>query len=65
MRACLEILQVVVNFFYTVVLLINRNFFYCSSVLEDCKWGSDRIEYFTKHFLVCKLCNYTMINNCN
>ncbi|KAJ7375769.1 COMM domain containing 3 [Desmophyllum pertusum] len=22
-----------------------------SSVLEDCKWGSDRIEYFTKHFL--------------
>jgi len=27
-------------------------FFCCSSVLEDCKWGSDRIEYFTKHFLV-------------
>lgn len=25
-----------------------------SSVLEDCKWGSDRIEYFTKHFLDCK-----------
>lgn len=25
-----------------------------SSMLEDCKWSSDRIEYFTKHFLECK-----------
>ncbi|KAL9967556.1 hypothetical protein ACROYT_G025807 [Oculina patagonica] len=25
-----------------------------TSLLEDCKWGSDRIEYFTKHFLDCK-----------
>lgn len=30
------------------------NYFPCfSSLLEDCKWGSDRIEYFSKHFLVC------------
>jgi len=25
-----------------------------SSVLEDCKWSSDRIEYLSKHFLDCK-----------
>lgn len=25
-----------------------------SSLLEDCKWGSDRIDYFSKHFLECK-----------
>ncbi|CAH3179011.1 unnamed protein product [Porites lobata] len=25
-----------------------------ASLLEDCKWGSDRIDYFSKHFLECK-----------
>ena len=28
-------------------------YFHHSSLLEDCKWGGDRVEFFTKEFKVC------------